>query len=567
MTAVHCHACDAPLAVDQRWCVACGARRAGADVRTLLFGPPSPAADETDPGVLAAASSQTGGPDRPAADAPSTDGSDRSTGAAAPAAAGAGSDPALLIARRRRAALPIALASLVGLVAATATSVPTSLAGSSQPPYTVVVPARDADASAQAAPAAEPVEPPAEEPLAPVAEAPVVPPPVTATPAAADGPATDGADDEDEQPARDPEAAPIRHVFLIALAGADLNALVRDEAAAPYLAGTLADEGTRLSGYRTIARGGFADRIALVSGQSPTAQTVDGCMTDGGTVPADGAASPAEPPADARRGVEDCVFDAKTKHVGDQLRAQKQTWKAYVEPAADAARTSTAERDSSATASGADVAGPGPSARAAAACDVGADTTRRNPFLWFRGTVERDDCDARNVPLTQLRKDLRAAKTTPALAWIASDAQQGSADADRFLERVVPLIQASPAYADGSGLIVIVGDQPPASPETPAPPADTTPAAPADATPSPPADASPTPPVDPAPSPDEGRDGVRVGALLVSPRTPSGKVDATRADAFTLLRTLQTIFELDPLGGDDATEARPLPKRLFSAAP
>jgi hypothetical protein len=482
------------------------------------------------------------------------------------------------MARRRRAALPVALASLVGLVAVSGTSVPASLAGSSpQEPFTVVLPAQRAQQGAQAPPAVEPGAPPVKEAVAPVAEtvAPAAaqppsaaqppgaaqPPSAAQPPGAAEGPPPDATraktrghekSDGDRRAPAVGAASPVEHVFLIALGGADVNALAGDAAAAPYLSGTLAKGGTLLSDYRTVARGGLADAIALVSGQDPASQTPADCTPTGALAP-----------ADALVGGDGCVYGAKTKHLGDQLRAAKRTWKAYVEPAAGASGVGSPAASTSAAVAlaagasaagasaadapvagasgagtsaadalvaGASAAGDEPLARAAGGCGIGA--SRRNPFLSFRGTVVADDCDARNVGLERLGEDLRAAKTTPALAWIASDAQQEPADADAFLQRVVPQIQESPAYAEG-GLIVIVGDQPPAAPDA--------------------GDAA-------------GAD-LPVGALLLSPFTPAGKVDATPADAFTLLRTLQEIFGVDPLGhaADDGFE--PLPAKLFAVKP
>jgi hypothetical protein len=255
-------------------------------------------------------------------------------------------------------------------------------------------------------------------------------------------------------------------------------------------------------------------------------------------------------------------------------------------------------------------------------------TTRRNPFLWFRGTVEADDCTDRNVPLAQLERDLADPDTAPSLAFIASDAQAGSADADAFLERVVPVIQNSLTYADG-GLIVITGDQPP--PAAPAPdPAPTTtdgtptapdPAASVPTTPAaPPAQTTPTettptttttspdpttrtttttgpsaPPSDdavagdgspaaplaraaagtattpwPATYPNVGDAaaagaGAPVGALLISPFTPAGRVDDTPASHFSLLRTIEQVFGVDPLGYAASDAVAPLPDSLFDA--
>lgn len=524
MTVEPCQRCRSPLTAEQRWCVVCGARRAGADVRTLLFGAPqSPtAADQMPAGgpvsaPLVAEMPQTGGPAHAAGSGDGSRSGEPGTGER--------TDRSPAIARRRRAAVPVALASLAGLVAVSVTTVPASLAGSSsQDPFTVVLPAQEAQQVAQAPAAAEPAATPVEEAVAPVAETPpvvtpVTPAPVTPTPAAPDETAAGDANGDEADggtrggtrggerraPVKEEPGSPIEHVFLIALGGADVSALAADATAAPYVAGTLAEGGTLLSDYRTVARGGLADAIALVSGQDPVSQTPAGCSPTGALAGGDG-----------------CVYGAKTKHVGDQLRAAKRTWKAYVEPVAG-------EPAAGALVAGEPAAGDGPLARAAAACGAG---SLRNPFLSFRGTVEADDCDARNVALERLGEDLKTVKTTPALAWIASDAQQGPAAADAFLQRVVPQIQDSPAYAEG-GLIVIVGDQPPAAPDA--------------------GDAA-------------GAD-LPVGALLLSPFTPAGRVDATPADAFTLLRTLQEIYGVDPLGhaADDGFE--PLPGRLFAVRP
>jgi hypothetical protein len=596
-----CHGCGAPLAADQHWCVMCGARRAGArtDALALLFGTRD--AGAADPSPLPPGTTVT-------------------AAAAAPRALTAG--------RRRRAALPVALASLVGLVVVTGSNVPASLAGAGQPPFTVVLPAQVAAQVAQTPPAAGPA-PLDEVADVPLDDTPVADVPVTETPAATEE--TPAASDEtpagEDPPADTPAGeSPIRHVFLVVLGSTDVAALAQDEAVAPYLAGTLAKSGTLLSEYSTVARGALANRIALVSGQGPTQQTLADCTTYADVRPAD-------PLDDGQTGGDGCVYGYETGTIGDQLRGLERTWRAYVEPAAPVAGTAAHDRRAAAarTAADARAADAGPVARAAAACRTDVDTTRRNPFLWFRGTFEADDCDEHNVPLTQLARDLEDEETTPALSYIASDAQLGSAEADRFLERVVPQILNSLAYANG-GLVVITSDQPPASetPPTPAPtpPATTTPAAPPSTTPTepppstvpvdPPPTTTPTTPQDPPPSttatlpptttptlpptttptlppttasttPPDARAaadlppgptryanvgdaaaagaGVSVGALLISPYTPSNSVDRTPSNAFTLLSTLEQMFGVDPLGYAAADGVEPLPDRLFSVTP
>ncbi|MDW5594885.1 hypothetical protein VSS74_11080 [Conexibacter stalactiti] len=61
--------------------------------------------------------------------------------------------------------------------------------------------------------------------------------------------------------------------------------------------------------------------------------------------------------------------------------------------------------------------------------------------------------------------------------------------------------------------------------------------------------------------------GTPVGALLISSYTPSGRVDTTPANAFTLLRTLQEIYGVDPLGYAAADGIAPLSDDLFSVTP
>lgn len=581
-----CTACAAPLAADQRWCVRCGARRPGADPLALLRG--------------VAAADPPAGPDRGGG------------GSARPAASAAA------LARRRRAAAPIAMAALVGLFVTAGGGASASLAGLSQAPFTIVLPPVAQLAETPPTPAPHPA---ADAPLdEPADEAPAEEP-AADEPAASDEPATDPGDDGTDDPATDPgTTAKYKHVFLIVLASTDLTALARDATAAPYLAGTLAKSGTLLTGHRAVARGALANRIALVSGQGPTPQTLADCTAPAPVAPAD--ALP-----DGQTGGDGCTYGFETGTLADQLTGAGRSWRAYVEER-HPEHPQGALDDTPPEGAG---AGSG-----AAGCSAGAVPSRRNPFLWFQGLREARDCAQRNASLDQLARDLRDPDTTPALAFVTSDAQAGSVDADAFLERVVPQIQNSLAYADG-GLIVVTSDQPPA-PAQPAPadptpaepdptqpiPADPSPTQPAPAGPSPaqptpaqPAPAGPTaaaPPTttatqpstatqpDPAPVlttvaparaattapanpkatttaaspwpisyPNVGDAaaagaGATVGALLISASTPAGRTDATPSSHFTLLRTIEEQLGLDPLGYAGAAWARALPDALFDAA-
>jgi len=154
--------------------------------------------------------------------------------------------------------------------------------------------------------------------------------------------------------------------------------------------------------------------------------------------------------------------------------------------------------------------------------------TRRNPFVYYHSLLDLGACDSSDGALSELEGDLRSAKDTPSLSYIAPNlcndgsaspcvdgSPGGLAAADAFLATWVPKILASPAYrADGLLIVAFAGDV--------TPPAD--PAAP------PPADAP-----------------VRNGALLVSRFAQAGGTNGTAYDPYALLRSLEDLVALRPL--------------------
>ncbi|HEY3492225.1 MAG TPA: hypothetical protein VGK43_04685, partial [Solirubrobacterales bacterium] len=91
----------------------------------------------------------------------------------------------------------------------------------------------------------------------------------------------------------------------------------------------------------------------------------------------------------------------------------------------------------------------------------------------------------------------------------------GPAAADAFLAEVVPEILASPAYKKDGLLIVNFGAADPAAP------------------------------ADPAAAPADPR---KVGGLLVSPLLSPGGTDGAAYDPYSVLRSVEDLFALDPLG-------------------
>lgn len=320
---------------------------------------------------------------------------------------------------------------------------------------------------------------------------------------------------------------PIKHVWLIVLDDQTFASLFGFSSAAQYLNNTLVNRGTLLTNYYATAHGALADGIALLSGQGPTTAQQADCPTFARLRPATVVAKSGQVRG---RG---CVFPATVPTLPGQLTAAKLTWRAYV-----AGQRGRGCRHPALGATD-----------ASAAADPGDGyLTWRNPFVYFAALTASRSCAHEDVGLGQLGADLHAGHIAN-LSWIAPDpctAGDGAAcapagtttasatAADAFLKEWVPKIEATRAYRKG-GMIVIFSDQAPAS--------------------GPDADSSgccgrlrylnTTNPGGPS---TPGKGGGRVGALILSPFAAKGVVDITAVDHFTLLRTIEDIFKLPPLG-------------------
>jgi hypothetical protein len=94
--------------------------------------------------------------------------------------------------------------------------------------------------------------------------------------------------------------------------------------------------------------------------------------------------------------------------------------------------------------------------------------TRHNPFIYFHSLLDSGDCLAHDVDLSQLQTDLASAAATPNYVFITPNLCEdghdapcidgrpgGLATADQFLQTWVPRILGSPAWGEGSLLIVL----------------------------------------------------------------------------------------------------------------
>jgi hypothetical protein len=347
---------------------------------------------------------------------------------------------------------------------------------------------------------------------------------------------------EIEEPAGLPE---VKHAFVIVLGENGYEETFGATSTAPYLSEELPARGELLPNYFAVTKGDLANQIALLSGQGPTPETAADCPNYGDVVP--GTLS-----VEGQVEGNGCVYPAAAPTLPDQLVGAGLKWKAYVEDSGNGALAGQP-----ATCRHPLLGAPDPSQ---APVPGDAYLTWRNPFVYFHSVIDRLDCAEADVGLDRLVPDLKRKVNprTPALSYVVPNAchaggeapcepgrPSGPAAAEEFLRTVVPEIQRSPAYEDG-GLIVITSSQArqasavpgflpdtsaccltPTYPNLPeAPPVETT-----------------TNPVKPTGG------GGKVGMLLISPFVEPGTVNETvYYNHFSLLRTLEELFELEPIG-------------------
>jgi hypothetical protein len=536
-----CEECGSPLAHDQHYCLACGAR-VGArspQLESLLarVGERSRAAD--------AARERAGSV---AAVAPTVEAATSVTVALVPAGLRLPSRPvsALLV------LVFLGFGALLGNAAGS--RVPATLAAARSPLRVVLPaspPASDATAAAsgEAAASSASGEPSSAEP-----EPTPTPPPAatgsTSTSAAKApssssesssgshaSPGSQGSSSGSQGGSSEPAAGapakklpPIKHVFVIMLSDEPYASVFGPSSTAPYLSGTLEHRGELLVHYDAVAHEELADEVALLSGQGPTVETAANCPTYTEITPTGVG-------AEEQVLGSGCVYPRATPTLAGQLTAKHLSWRAYVQ--------GSDEAGAQAGACAHPVLGAAdPTAEQTSSSGVYA--TFRNPFMYFDSILDTPECAADDVGLGALKGDLAQAKRTPSFAYIVPDrcddgnptpctpgAAAGVTQANAFLKQVVPEITGSPAYKE-SGLLVITVDEAPSSgafadsssccgqPLFPNAPSKTLTGAP--------------------------RGGGAVGALLLSPYVAGATTNEEQFNHFSLLRTIEDLFGLAHLG-------------------
>jgi phosphatidylinositol-3-phosphatase len=309
----------------------------------------------------------------------------------------------------------------------------------------------------------------------------------------------------------------IKHVIVIDLENESEGTTFGPNSPAAYLNKTLLPMGEFVKGYYATGHVSLDNYISQVSGQAPNLLTSSDCVTSitaltgvfqdvtPGTLDPNQAAYPGQVDGQG------CVFPASVQTIGNQLDSAypnklSTDWREYAgdmgnDPArdggvADPLGGTDCAHPAQVNGTAADVtnAAEGPNATGSQVKSAVTDqyANRHNPFIYFHSVI--DDaavCNADVVPLGaattaaggsityagHLAADLRHAETTPKFAFItpnlcddghdatcaglntAGTTAGGLAGADDWLKTWMPLIFDSPAYRDGSTLVMVTFDE------------------------------------------------------------------------------------------------------------
>jgi phosphatidylinositol-3-phosphatase len=235
-----------------------------------------------------------------------------------------------------------------------------------------------------------------------------------------------------------------------------------------------------------------------------------------------------------------CVYPASVKTVADQLDSAGLSWGGYMEDMASPCQHPALNS-------------PDSTQSATAASQYAA---RHNPFVYFHSIIDSPTCAAHDVPLTELPAALTSEQTTPNLTFITPDLCSDGHDAtcanasqrggyggiDDFLSTWVPRIQASPAYQDDGALIITFDESESGAEGCCVEDAPNTPNA-----------GGQTP----------GPGGGRTGTVVLSKYVAPGTTTATPYNHYSLLRTIEDLLGVPPLGY--AARSTPFGADVFNA--
>lgn len=360
---------------------------------------------------------------------------------------------------------------------------------------------------------------------------------------------------------------PVEHIWVINLENESFGYTFGRKAAAPYLAHTLADEGALLTHYYGIGHDSLDNYIAQVSGQAPDYDTGQDCEKFLPFVQFEGENFEKFTKYGQLTG-EGCVFPPYVKTVGNQMSAKGLTWKAYAEDMGnDPKRDGTTETKLGPACGHPKLGGVDYTDNTEPANDSYA--TRHNGFMYFKSVIGNQAyCDAHVQTIDRLVPDLASTATTPNLSFVTpntcNDAHDipkcqngekgGLPKADAWLEKWIPRITGSPAYAEG-GMVVITfdesGDDDDATSccgEVESSGLD-----------------------DPShPNVNQpglyGAGGGKIGAVVLSPFVRPGTHSAAPYNHYSLLRTIEDVFGLGHLGDAKQPQVHPFGPDVYTAS-
>jgi phosphatidylinositol-3-phosphatase len=248
------------------------------------------------------------------------------------------------------------------------------------------------------------------------------------------------------------------------------------------------------------------------------------------------------------------VYPTIVRTLPDQLEEASLSWKAYMEDMGNDPRREPA------TCGHVPVGAADPTALAKRGDQYAA---KHDPFVYFHSIIDNQArCDARVVNLTRLPADLASVATTPNFVFITPNLCNDGHDAtcvdgragglvaiNAFLTQWVPLVLNSPAFK-ADGMLIITFDE-----------ADGVGAEGSGAC----CREQPLPGARYAPG-FNGPGGGRVGAVVLSRFVKAGTVSSLPYNHYSLLRTIEAIFGLQPLGYAAAAGPRVFGPDVFSAA-
>jgi|HubBroStandDraft_6_1064221.scaffolds.fasta_scaffold26168_3 hypothetical protein len=254
----------------------------------------------------------------------------------------------------------------------------------------------------------------------------------------------------------------IKHVFVIVLENEGFDVTFGPNSKAPFLSKTLTSQGVLLSQYYGTGHVSLDNYIAMISGQSATPQTRNDCFTYADFI-LTGMTS------DGQAIGTGCVYPSTIKTLPDQLTAMGKTWRGYMgDMGNDRTRESATCGHPALNTIDLTQSAEAPSASVPLGDQY---ASRHDPFVYFHSIIDSPDCAKNVVNLTQLPNDLAHEDTTRNLVFITpnlcddghdapcKNGQPGGlVSADAFLQKWIPLIQSSKAYQE-DGLIVINFDE------------------------------------------------------------------------------------------------------------